>query len=240
MTSEPDFETASALIAEGKFEEALDVYRPYVDVAPKYRYNLAVCLYQMARYPDAAAELEKLQDEPALAPDAQFLLGFCYKAMKQPLRAQAHFEKMLETFKGETRGRCKVVLATLLEDLDRRPEAEKAYEELLNEPIPKQDLADILRRLAAFREERKDWIGALRLYEQSLPNSGRPTAALVCKFRMAVCYMELSTPAQGVELLQEIVRDAPEGSFLQQSAQKMMEHMSSQVRAAEKFIRGYE
>jgi tetratricopeptide (TPR) repeat protein len=56
-------------------------------------FNVAVSLYEAGKYPDAAAQLEKLAREVPESFEVQELLGLVYAAQSQDARATQHFQK---------------------------------------------------------------------------------------------------------------------------------------------------
>src|SRR3989338_472809 len=215
---------AEALFREKKYEEALEVYRGlHADLKEdKYLYNVAVCLYHLSQVGDAAAILEQLWSRRALAPDSGVFLGFCHRSLNQLGRGRQHFEAMIAETSGQVRGRCRLMVA-LLTDVETGG----------------KDRAEVYRRLATLKENRKDHLKALQLYRESLTQDPEGEGALAAKFRMAVCLMELSAPAESVDLLKDIETAVP-GTFLGESAAKLRQAVESNVRRIERNIRSYE
>jgi len=233
---------AEALFREKKYEEALEVYRGlHADLKEdKYLYNVAVCLYHLSQVGDAAAILEQLWSRRALAPDSGVFLGFCHRSLNQLGRGRQHFEAMIAETSGQVRGRCRLMVALLTDELGETDRAESLYEQLLTDvETGGKDRAEVYRRLATLKENRKDHLKALQLYRESLTQDPEGEGALAAKFRMAVCLMELSAPAESVDLLKDIETAVP-GTFLGESAAKLRQAVESNVRRIERNIRSYE
>ena len=233
---------AEAFFHDRKYAEAMEVYKGlHADTGEdKYPYNVAVCAYYLSRTADAAAVLEKLWEKRALYPDSGIFLGFCYRALNQFVRGKQHFQSMADETTGAVRGRCRLMVALLTDEGGSPEEAEPLYEQLLTEPeVSGKNRAEVCRRLATLRENKKEHLNALRLYRESLTYEPEGEAALAAKFRMAVCLIELSTPAESIDLLKEVEAGA-HGTFLGESAAKLRQSVESNVRRLERNIRSYE
>lgn len=233
---------AEAFFREKKYSEALEVYRSLHSATgeSKYVYNVAICFYHMSRIGDAAAILEKMYAARELFPDSGLFLGFCYRSLNQFGRGRVHFESMAESTTGAVRAKCRLMAALLTDEAGEPAAAETAYEKLMSDPeVVGKTRAEVLRRLATLKETKKEHLTALHLYRESLTHDTEGEAALAAKFRIAVCLIELSTPAESVELLRE-VETAAKGSFLGESAAKLLKSVESSVHRLERKMRAYE
>ena len=233
---------AEAFFRERKYAEAMEVYKGlHAETGEdKYLYNVAVCYYYLSRTADTAAILEKLWEKRSFYPDSGIFLGFCYRALNQFGRGQQHFQSMADEATGAVRGRCRLMVALLTDEAGQSEEAEPLYEKLLTDrEVTGKNRAEVCRRLATLKENRKEHLKALQLYRESLTYEPDGDAALAAKFRMAVCLIELSTPAESIDLLKEVEAGAP-GTFLGESAAKLRQSVESNVRRLERNIRSYE
>lgn len=238
----PERRRAESLFGSKQFDQALELYKTLHTRTgeAKYLYNTAICHYQMAQYGESAALLEKVWATRELAPDSGFFLGFCYRALNQPMRARNHFQAMAEETRGPMRARCRLMAAIMEDEAGESAKAEEAYQRLMDDPeVSGQTRADVFRRLATIKENNRDHMTALRLYRESLPHDPEGDGALAAKFRIAVCLIELATPAESIEILKEVEAGAG-GTFLGQSAAKLRAAVESSVRRAERNIRSYE
>lgn len=233
---------AEAFFKQRKFTEAMEIYRAlHTETGEsKYLYNIAVCLYQMSRVGDATAILEKLWADREISPDSGLFLGFCYRSLNQLGRGRRHFETMADETSGTVRTRCRLMVALLTDESGETAPAEELYMGLLNDPeVAGKNRAEVCRRLATLKENKKEHLEALNLYRESLTYDADGEPALAAKFRMAVCLIELSAPAESVDLLKEVETAVP-GTFLGESAAKLREAVESNVRRIERKIRSYE
>ncbi|MBI4179109.1 hypothetical protein HY522_06790 [bacterium] len=233
---------AEARFKERDYEEALRLYRQLHEGTreSKYLYNSAICLYYLSRISDAAGILEGLAAARAMYPDSAIFLGFCYRSLNQTGRARVHFEALARESSGETRIKCRLMVALLLDESGEAEAAEKAYETLMADPdLVAKNRAEVCRRMATLKENRKDHSGALTLYRESLAHDEEGEPALAAKFRMAVCLLELSAQLEAVELLKQ-VEDLAKGSFLGESAAKLLAAVQSSVRRTDRHIGSYE
>ncbi len=233
---------AERFFEDKQYDKALEAYRALHKEtgAAKYIYNTAICHYHLAHYTEAAALLENIWADRALAPDSGMFLGFCYRAMNQFMRGRNHFLTMADETRGETRARCRLMAAILTDENGDSAKAEETYRQLKDDPdVSGLTRADVFRRLATIQENKKDHMQALSLYRESLAHDPDGEGALSAKFRMAVCLIEMATPAESVELLKE-VEASTAGTFLGQSAAKLRQAVESSVRRAERNIKSYE
>ena len=233
---------AEAFFRERKYAEALDLYRTlHVETGEdKYLYNVAICQYYLSRIGDAAAILERLWSSRSLAPDTGLFLGFCYRALNQLGRGRQHFQLMSQELSGAVRARCRLMVALLTDENGDTAGAETAYEDLLTDSdVAGKNRAEVCRRLATLTENKKDHLKALRLYRESLTHDPEGESALAAKFRIAVCLIDLSTPAESIDLLRE-VETAAHGTFLGESASKLRRAVESNQKRMEKKIQSYE
>lgn len=234
---------AELFFRDKQYAEAMELYKGlHADTGEdKYQYNVAVCCYYLTRIADAAAILENLWSKRSLYPDSGLFLGFCYRSLNQLVRGRHHFQSMAdESSSGTLRARCRLMVALLADESGNTEEAEKLYEELMVDPeVVGKNRAEVCRRLATLKENKKDHFKALSLYRESLTYDSEEEGALAAKFRMAVCLIELSTPAESVELLKGIETAVP-GTFLAESASKLRQSVESNIRRVERNIRSYE
>ncbi len=233
---------AETFFREKRFDQALGAYRELHNETgeSKHLYNIAICLYHVSRIGDASAILEKLWSKRILAPDSGLFLGFCYRHLSQFGRGRAHFRAMVEETSGDVRARCRLMEVLMTDESGETSAAERGYEELLLDmDVAGRTRAEVLRRLGTLKENKKEHLAALNLYRESLSLDSDGEASLAAKFRMAVCLMEMSTPAEAVDLLRDVETSAA-GSFLGESASKLRQAVESGVRRTERHIRSYE
>lgn len=233
---------AEDLFKNKNYSEALTVYKDLHAESgeSKYLYNAAICQFHLSRVGDAAAILEGMTAKRELFPDSAMFLGFCYRALNQTGRAKKHFSDLILKTAGTVQARCRLMVALLTDESGETEEAEKEYERLLaDSDIIGSVRAEVGRRLATLYENKKEHLKALDLYRESLNHDPESEGALAAKFRMAVCLIEISTPAEAVELLTE-VEEASKGTFLGESASKLKRVVEGGVRKTERHIQSYE
>ncbi len=99
-----DYYSANGLLNRGLHELAVTAYGKFLDnhaeheKVPTARYGLAVCLYQLARYDEAAAELTQLQTQHASQYGAEIaaILGQCNLARKRYAEAAEAFQEVIQ------------------------------------------------------------------------------------------------------------------------------------------------
>lgn len=99
-----DYYSANGLLNRGLHELAVTAYGKFLDnhaeheKAPTARYGLAVCLYQLERYDEAAAELTQLGTQHASQYGAEIaaILGQCNLARKRYAEAAEAFQEVIQ------------------------------------------------------------------------------------------------------------------------------------------------
>lgn len=241
MDTSGDEQRARHLFESKKFDDAFVLYTSLHALSghDKFLYNAASCQFQLGRFAEAGAVMEKFWSARVFSPESGFLLGFCYRELNQLTRAKQHFLTMSGETSGPTKARCRLMVAMMTDDMGYTDEAVRLYEELIrDDDVTGETRADLCRRLAALRENRKDYIGALDLYRESLKHDAMGERAQAARFRMAVCLIEMSTPAEAVDILKG-VETAAAGTFLGESASKLRVAVESSVRNIERNIRAY-
>lgn len=186
---------ARQALLEGKYQEAVSLYRKLVDALPtdnRLRLNLALALEKAGNNSAAIPELERItQAEPKLAP-AWFLLGLAHQRLKQPgkairpLQQAVHLDPdnlpaLLELADAELNaGRARDATRDFASLSRRSPEMTKAWQGLgmsyvaLSEQFFKQIEREYPRSSAWYALAARSSEGsgrdaeALRLYQQSI------------------------------------------------------------------------
>ncbi len=220
-------ELAGVLLDQGRPAQALAAYQSYleaftdVDGQARALQGKGWCLWQLARYAEAALVFEKastVQRDPALRETALLKAADAYFFNNQFTLAEEAYQRVLSEFPAGTYPAQALFQAAECRARLRDYEGAQTAFDLVRERFPQDALAGraALRR-AGLREEQGQWDDAVALYNQFLQRPGSTNLLDEALFRSGVALYRGGRFTEADARLEKVLADYPGTRWAEQA-----------------------